>query len=280
MLFQELEMINARPRPFEFYTARELWTDEHTSKRMLAFHLDPDVDVSSRKAAFIDRSVDWMVSRFGLTPGSRVADFGCGPGLYASRLARRGVKVTAIDFSERSISYAIGEAEKEGLSIDYRLADYLEFDTPKRFDLIIMIMCDFCVLSPTQRKAMLSRFRSLLRPGGRVLFDVYSLAGFAGRVESAGYGPNQLDGFWSPERYYGFLNVFKYEDDMIVLDKYTIVEPGRTRTVYNWLQYYSPESIGDLLSENGFRVADMYGNVAGGPFDPAESEFAVVAEKA
>ena len=60
MLFSDLEWINARPNPFEFYTASELWTDEHTSAGMLAFHLNENVDISSRKMAFIDRSADWQ----------------------------------------------------------------------------------------------------------------------------------------------------------------------------------------------------------------------------
>ncbi len=280
MLFDELERINSRPRPFGSCTTRELWTDEHTSKRMLDYHLDPGIDAASRKHAFIDLSTDWIVSRFGLAPGSRVADFGCGPGLYAVRLARRGLKVTGIDFSERSIRYAMAQAGKEGLDIYYRLEDYLGFDTPERFDLIIMIMCDFCVLDPAQRGAMLGKFRSLLRPGGHILFDVYSPAGFKARRETATYGAGLLEGFWSPEKYYGFLNVLKYEEEQVVLDKYTIVEAGRTRTIYNWLQYYSPGSIGALLSDNGFRVTDLYGDVAGKKFDPDESEFAVVAEAA
>jgi hypothetical protein len=35
-MFEELEKISSRPRPFEFYTASDLWTDEHTSEQMLA----------------------------------------------------------------------------------------------------------------------------------------------------------------------------------------------------------------------------------------------------
>lgn len=99
MLFNELERINLRPRPFEFYTAMDLWTDEHTSRQMLSFHLNGSIDVSSRNARFIRQSVDWIVSRFGLSADSSVADFGCGPGLYAAQLAGRQAKVTGIDFS-------------------------------------------------------------------------------------------------------------------------------------------------------------------------------------
>jgi hypothetical protein len=51
-MFQELEGINSRPAPFEFYTASDLWTDEHTSEQMLSFHLNEEIDVSSRNAEF------------------------------------------------------------------------------------------------------------------------------------------------------------------------------------------------------------------------------------
>ena len=57
-MFEELEKINTRPKPFEFDTVSELWTDEHTSNQMLSFHLNEEIDVSSRNAAFIDRSVE------------------------------------------------------------------------------------------------------------------------------------------------------------------------------------------------------------------------------
>ena len=59
-MFEEMEKINTRPKPFEFYTAEDLWTDVHTSKMMLAYHLNADIDVSSRNGKFISRSVDWI----------------------------------------------------------------------------------------------------------------------------------------------------------------------------------------------------------------------------
>jgi hypothetical protein len=57
-MFKNLEEINKRPRPFQFYTAEELWTDEHTSRKMLEYHLNESVDLSSRNSGFIERSVD------------------------------------------------------------------------------------------------------------------------------------------------------------------------------------------------------------------------------
>ena len=182
-MFKELKEINSRPAPFEFYTADELWTNEHTAEQMLQYHLNESIDVSSRRAEFIDRSVEWLVSHFKVDYTTEIADFGCGPGLYSSRLAERGAKVTGIDFSENSLGYAKEAAEKKGFNIDYVQANYLNFETAKRFDLAVMIMCDFCALSPAQRKIMLVKFHSLLKPGGFVLLDVYSLNSFNQKEE-------------------------------------------------------------------------------------------------
>ncbi|MHC4681968.1 MAG: class I SAM-dependent methyltransferase, partial [Planctomycetota bacterium] len=82
-----------------------------------------------------------------------------------------------------------------------------------------------------------------------------------------------------PNKYYGFLNTFKYESEKVVLDKYTIIEASRTRTVYNWLQYFSPEALERESVECGFAVEKLYSDVAGSPFDSESKEFAVVAKK-
>ena len=278
-MFEELEKINTRPKPFEFNTASDLWTDEYTSKQMLSFHLNEKVDISSRNAAFIERSVEWIASYFNIGAGTKIADFGCGPGLYTTRLAKKQADVTGIDFSERSIEYAEGISEKKGLSIRYIHQNYLDFETDDRFHLILMIMCDFCALSPAQRKKMLNKFHTLLEPDGYVLLDVYSLNAFEEREEIARYETNILDGFWSPNKYYGFLNTFKYEMEKVVLDKYTLIEADRNRTIYNWLQYFSPEALEKEVMECGLIIEKLYSDVAGSPFDPKNKEFAVVIKK-
>lgn len=278
-MFEELEKINERPKPFQFYTASDLWTDDHTSEQMLSFHLNESIDVASRRAEFLDRSVEWIVSEFNISNDTKIADFGCGPGLYASRLAKHGAQVTGIDFSKRSIDYAREIAERDQLDIIYVNQNYLDFDTEERFDLVLMIMCDFCALSPEQRKNILSTFHRILKPSGSVLLDVYSMVAFDQREESAQYEMNQLNGFWSPNKYYGFLNTFKYEEANVVLDKYTIIESDQIRHVYNWLQYFAPEDLEREFMKAGFSIEDLYSDVAGTPYDRKTSEFAVIAKK-
>jgi 2-polyprenyl-3-methyl-5-hydroxy-6-metoxy-1,4-benzoquinol methylase len=278
-MFDQLKEINSRPKPYQFYTAEELWTNEHTAKQMLSYHLNEAIDLSSRNINFIEKSVGWIVTHFNIKKESEIADFGCGPGLYTTRFAKHGANVTGIDFSKNSIDYAKKVAKEENLDIDYVVQNYLKFETEGQFDLITMIMCDFCALSPDQRKTILSKFHSLLKPDGSLLLDVYSLNSFNQKEESATYELNQLNGFWSPDDYYGFVNSFTYEKEKVTLDKYTIIEKSQTRVVYNWLQYFSQDSLTKEFEENGLKVAEFYSDVAGKAFKPDSPEIAIVAEK-
>jgi len=274
--FSVLESANEKPRPFSVYTARQLWTDEHTSEQMLAFHLNGDVDVSSRRTSFIDESVSWMEEYFGLAGNSRIVDFGCGPGLYTSRFAGLGADVLGIDFSSRSIDYAKAQAKRESLRITYVEADYLDHQPTGSFDLITMLMCDYCALSPTQRAEMLERFRGLLSDQGRIILDVYSLLAFNDKQECSFYEKNQLNGFWSAKPYFGFVTSFKYDEEKVSLDKYTIVERNGLREIYNWLQYFTPESLELEVHAAGLDIEEVHGDIAGNSFDAGATEFAVV----
>jgi len=279
-MYSELMKIADKPKPFEFYTAIDLWDDDHISQKMLEFHLNGDVEPASRPTNVIRRSVEWISSEFQIGPGTKLADFGCGPGLYTAPFAEIGAEVTGIDFSRRSIAYATKVAGQKRLGIDYVLGNYLEFESAKRFDVITLIYCDFCALSPGQRSKLLGIFHKHLADGGVLLFDALSAEAFKAREEVASFAKNLMGGFWSPSDYMGFMQTFLYEEQMVALDKYTIVEPDRIRVIYNWLQYFTLESISRELEENGFMVEARYANATGQAYCEDSPEMALIARKA
>ena len=111
------------------------------------------------------------------------------------------------------------------------------------------------------------------------MLDVHSLNTFDSREASATYEHNQLNKFWAPGDYYGFLNIFKYDKEKVTLDKYTIIEESRTRVVYNWLQYFSQESLREEFEENGFKTEEFYSDVAGAAISSDSPDIAIVAKK-
>lgn len=279
-MYKEINNLNQKPKVFEFYTADTLWTDPYRAEQMLSYHLNSDIEAASRNTEFIDKSVSWMVEYFKLNSESKIGDFGCGPGLYSSRFAKQNINITGIDFSKNSIAYANQYAKENNLEIEYINQNYLEYSEKNKYDLAIMIMCDFCALSPEQRKQMLKVLYNSLKKDGKLIIDVYSLAGFKAREESTIYERNQLFSFWSKNDYFAFVNIFKYEDEKVVLDKYTIFEENEeSYVVYNWLQYFSTQSLAEELEQAGFSVLEYFGDVAGSKFSESNTEFAVIVEK-
>ncbi len=273
-MYKELAKISARPGVFSIYTADTLWTQPHLATQMLRFHLDSDTELASRPVEAIDRVVDWIDRSFGLD-GTSVSDLGCGPGLYARRYAERGAVVHGLDFSQNSIDYAREHNAFSSGSPTYLVADYLKDQLPGKQDLITLIYCDICALSPDQSRTLLGKVRQSLVPGGRFVFDVFSMSAFEGVADAVTFGRNFMDGFWSADAYFAFKHTHRYDDDAVSLDRYTIVEEDRTWEVFNWLQYYSRDTITHLLKQAGFAGVEFTDGFGSDPSDA--SAFGVVA---
>jgi 2-polyprenyl-3-methyl-5-hydroxy-6-metoxy-1,4-benzoquinol methylase len=68
----------------------------------------------------------------------RLLDLGCGPGLYAERFSRAGVKIVGLEISQRSLDYASEQEQKAGLEIEYRCRNFLTMDYREEFDVYKM----------------------------------------------------------------------------------------------------------------------------------------------
>lgn len=268
-------MSGQRPEPWGVYATPEFWDDPHISAQMLAHHLDPDTSAASRTHAFIDASVDWLCTAVGLGSGDRVLDLGCGPGLYAERLARRGIAVLGVDTSSRSIAHARSVADAEGLPADFVHGNYLDAPLGTGHDAAILIYEDYCVLSPAQRALLLARVRDALRPGGQFVFDITSAVRFAEHHDGWQDGLEKLTEFWAERPYRGVRETWTYPELRLVLDHYVITKDGRTREFWDWMQCLTVAEVTAELEAAGFDIAEVTGDVAGAPFDPASLTFAV-----
>ena len=117
-MYKDLITMLEKP-PLYTKTTIPFWDDEHISKQMLKSHLDPNYEGASRKLQFIEKSVLWIKE---IVPASRyrqLIDIGCGPGIYAERFAQEGYRVTGVDFSRRSIDYAMSSAKAKNVDISY-----------------------------------------------------------------------------------------------------------------------------------------------------------------
>lgn len=79
----------------------------------------------------------WIDEQAGLS-GKRVLDVGCGGGILAEAMARRGGAVKGIDLSERALKVAEHHLRESKLSVDYEkiAAEDLADREPARYDVV------------------------------------------------------------------------------------------------------------------------------------------------
>jgi SAM-dependent methyltransferase len=275
-MFSLLNNFAIRPDVFSEYTAPALWNHPHVSRQMLRFHLDPNTDLASRRPETMDASVAWLDAQLTLR-GKRVCDLGCGPGLYTKRFVALGAEVTGIDFSEYSLAYAKADADAAGKEITYLQADYTKTRLPAETDLFTLIFCDFCALSPPQRQGLLREVHAALNPSGHFALDVLSMREFESYQEGDLIESRLMDGLWSANDYLGLKKSFKYLLEKVSLDRYLIIEADEQREIYNWLQYFSKESLAAELRAAGFELEATAGSLAGEPLHEDSGLIGVIA---
>jgi len=109
----------------------------------------------------------YVESRAGLAD-RQVLDVGCGGGLLAEGMARRGARVLGIDLAPEALAVARLHAVESGLPVEYRqvAVEELAESAPAGFDVVTCLEMLEHVPDPSAIVAALAR---LVRPGGHVI---------------------------------------------------------------------------------------------------------------
>jgi 2-polyprenyl-6-hydroxyphenyl methylase/3-demethylubiquinone-9 3-methyltransferase len=113
--------------------------------------------------------LEW-IARLAPLAGRDVLDVGCGGGILAEAMARRGARVTGIDLGEKALKVAQLHLLESGQPVRYEHASAEDYAAqhPASFDVVTCMELLEHVPDPASTVAACAR---LLRPGGRVFFS-------------------------------------------------------------------------------------------------------------
>ncbi|MBN1977614.1 MAG: class I SAM-dependent methyltransferase [Anaerolineae bacterium] len=272
-----LDLINRTSVPEPWSEGEKIpWDEPGFSGRMLKEHLSQDHDAASRRTEHVDAHVDWIHRELLGGHPARVLDLGCGPGLYASRLARLGHACTGIDFSPASIAYARDEAQREGLACTYVQGDIRTADYGAGFDLVMFIYGELNAFRPEGAETILRKACGALADGGVLLLEVSMFEALEKWGRSGPSWYTSPTGLFSDRPHLYLEESFWDEEQSVVTNRFFVVdaESGDVTPYAMGTQAYTDEGYRDLLEKCGF------GNVAFLPSWPGGAElFPVVAHK-
>ena len=241
-----------KPKIYEKGTAF-MWTDEHISKQLLNVHLNPDVDLGSRKKSSIEKTANWILDTQKEKGKLNILDLGCGPGLYTEIFAKSGHNVTGIDISKNSIEYAKKCAIDKELDIAYLNTSYLETDLESdKYDLIVLIFTDLGVLIPTERESLLEMIFRVLKKGGTFIFDVLKDREIETKTSPKTWEASN-NGFWKESPYLALSESFLYQKEKVILFQHNIVDAQENIETYRfWTHFFSQTDVKKMLDAHNF----------------------------
>jgi SAM-dependent methyltransferase len=257
------------------------WHEPGFSARMLKVHLDQSTDLASRRFNIIDEHVAWIHGGVLNALPAKILDLGCGPGLYASRLAKLGHTCTGIDYSPASIEYARQKAAEEGSNCVYLFGDLRKVQYGEGFNLAMQIYGEFNVFKPEDGHLILEKAINALAPGGKLLMEVssYEWVYDQGHQPATWYTANS--GVFSDQPYLCLTENIFHGDGNVTIQRHWIVDvsTGAIQLYSSNYQAYTHAELSTLLESVGFENVEFHPCFSSDDVDEVEKWIMVVANK-
>ena len=113
--------------------------------------------------------LEWINARAPLA-GRKVIDIGCGGGILAESMARKGADVTGIDLSDKALKVADLHSLESGVTVRYKLiaAEQMAAEEAGQYDVVTCMEMLEHVPDPA---AIVKAAAALVKPGGKIFFS-------------------------------------------------------------------------------------------------------------
>jgi SAM-dependent methyltransferase len=216
--------------------------------------------------------VDQIAARLELPAGAAVLDLCCGVGRHSIELARRGYRVTGVDRSEQFLKSARERAASEGLDVEFVQSDMRQFSRTGGFDAALSYFTSFGYFEDdAEHRQVLDNVCRSLRPGGRVLLELM--------------GKESIARMFRPRDWQERAGILLLEERKpidhwrFIHSRWTFLKDGRREDFELKIRCFSAVEIEELLTAAGFARIDIFGDVAGAPYDHEARRLVVVARK-
>jgi SAM-dependent methyltransferase len=199
-------------------------------------------------------------------------DLCCGPGRHSLEFARRGFSVVGVDRTKIYLEKARKQAQAEGLEVEFVQKDMRHFRRAKSFDVVLNLFTSFGFFEDEKDdQLVIKNVASSLRDGGSFVIDIIGKEILARIFRERDW--HETDGgIMLEER--------KVTKDWSWMEnRWIMIKDGKIKEFCLYLRPYSAAELIALLKASGFDSVQVFGNLAGDPYDNNAKRLITVARK-
>ena len=220
-----------------------------------------------------DGEVRSALSLLHITESVDVLDFCCGPGRHAIALAKLGHRVLGVDRTAFYLDIAKEKANEAGVDVVFERGDVRDFRRQGYFDCAISLFTSFGYFQdPADDLKVLENVYASLRPGGQLLMDLSGKEVVQNAFSSYCCTEIEPGVAWVEDR--------KVWGDWDGIENKWTLQRGEEKFEHTLLiRLYSGEALKKALLDVGFSRVDLFGSLAGDPYNDMARRLVAVGVK-
>lgn len=234
------------------------------------------------------QQIAFLLKRLQLKKGASILDLACGHGRHAIELARRGYKVTGLDFSKHFIELARKDAREKKVEVDFVRKDMRGLSFVNKFDAIINMFTSFGYFDDeADNMLVLRKISRALKPNGKFLIDLNNTMRTLAVMSQRGKADKKTGLLKTAPRKdklsNGLIVATKDEFDPATMRwsmTRTWKEKGKLKSYRTNVRMFSLPELKNMMEQNGLPVEKVWGDFQGSPFGFESRRLVVLARKA
>ena len=223
--------------------------------------------------ALAPRQAAFLMKALALKRGAALLDLCCGPGRHSVLLARKGLRVTGLDYSRPYLCQARERARRLGVPVRFVRGDMRALPFRGEFDAVINLFTSFGYFDrQSENLSVLRGVRKALKPGGLLFMEMMNL-GWVTRNFTARDWTTLDGGYLLEERQ------LRNGGRRIVTRWVRVYPDGRSVERRLALHNYDQGSLSAMLRRAGLAPVRFWGGFAGEPLRPGSKRLMVLARR-